>query len=41
MLGIITVDDIIDVLTQEQSEDVQKSRRRSSLSIVPYFHTSA
>jgi len=39
MLGIITVDDIIDVLTQEQSEDVQKLGAVEPLD-VPYFHTS-
>ncbi len=39
MLGIITVDDIIDVLTQEQSEDVQKLGGVEPLDL-PYFHTS-
>ncbi len=39
MLGIITVDDIIDVLTQEQTEDVQKLGAVEPLD-VPYFHTS-
>lgn len=38
-LGIITVDDIIDVLTEEQSEDVQKLGAVEPLE-APYFATS-
>jgi magnesium transporter len=37
--GMITVDDIIDVLTQEQTEDVQKIGAVEPLD-VPYFQTS-
>jgi magnesium transporter len=37
--GMITVDDIIDVLTQEQTEDVQKIGGVEPLD-VPYFQTS-
>jgi magnesium transporter len=39
LLGIITVDDIIDVLTQEQTEDVQKIGGIEPLD-VPYFQTT-
>lgn len=39
LLGIITIDDIIDVLTQEQTEDVQKIGGVEPLD-VPYFQTS-
>ncbi len=39
LLGIITVDDIIDVLTQEQTEDVQKIGGVEPLD-VPYFQTT-
>jgi magnesium transporter len=37
--GIITIDDIVDVLTQEQTEDVQKIGGVEPLD-VPYFQTS-
>lgn len=39
ILGIITIDDVIDVLTQEQTEDVQKLGAIEPLD-VPYFRTS-
>ncbi len=39
MLGVITIDDIVDVLTQEQTEDVQKLGAVEPLD-VPYFRTS-
>lgn len=39
ILGIITIDDIVDVLTQEQTEDVQKMGGVEPLD-VPYFQTS-
>jgi len=39
ILGVITIDDIIDVLTEEQSEDVQKMGGVEPLD-VPYFQTS-
>lgn len=39
ILGVITIDDIIDVLTQEQTEDVQKIGGVEPLD-VPYFQTS-
>ncbi len=39
LLGIITIDDIIDVLTQEQTEDVQRIGGVEPLD-VPYFQTS-
>jgi magnesium transporter len=39
LLGIITVDDIIDVLVHEQTEDVQKIGAVEPLD-VPYFQTS-
>ncbi|HSQ68365.1 MAG TPA: magnesium transporter, partial [Polyangiaceae bacterium] len=39
LLGVITIDDIIDVLTQEQTEDVQKIGGVEPLD-VPYFQTS-
>ncbi len=39
LLGVITIDDIIDVLTQEQTEDVQKIGAVEPLD-VPYFQTS-
>ena len=39
MLGVITIDDIVDVLTQEQTEDVQKLGAVEPLD-VPYFQTS-
>ncbi len=38
LLGIITIDDVIDVLTQEQTEDVQKIGGVEPLD-VPYFQT--
>jgi magnesium transporter len=39
MHGVITIDDIVDVLTQEQTEDVQKIGAVEPLD-VPYFQTS-
>ncbi len=39
VLGVITIDDIVDVLTQEQTEDVQKLGAIEPLD-VPYFQTS-
>ncbi len=39
LLGVITIDDIIDVLTQEQTEDVQKIGAVEPLDL-PYFRTS-
>jgi magnesium transporter len=39
LLGVITIDDIIDVLVQEQTEDVQKIGAIEPLD-VPYFQTS-
>jgi magnesium transporter len=39
MLGVITIDDIIDVLLQEQTEDVQKIGAIEPLDL-PYFQTS-
>ncbi len=39
LLGVITIDDIIDVLVQEQTEDVQKIGGLEPLD-VPYFQTS-
>ena len=39
LLGMITIDDIVDVLTQEQTEDVQKIGGVEPLD-VPYFQTS-
>jgi magnesium transporter len=39
LLGLITIDDIVDVLTQEQTEDVQKIGGVEPLD-VPYFQTS-
>jgi magnesium transporter len=39
ILGVITIDDIIDVLTAEQTEDVQKIGGVEPLD-VPYFQTS-
>ncbi len=39
VLGVITIDDIIDVLVQEQTEDVQKIGGVEPLD-VPYFQTS-
>jgi magnesium transporter len=39
ILGVITIDDIVDVLTQEQTEDVQKLGAVEPLD-VPYFQTS-
>jgi magnesium transporter len=39
LLGIITIDDIIDVLVQEQTEDVQRIGGIEPLD-VPYFQTS-
>lgn len=39
ILGVITIDDIVDVLTQEQTEDVQKLGGVEPLD-VPYFRTS-
>jgi magnesium transporter len=39
LLGVITIDDVIDVLTAEQTEDVQKIGGVAPLE-VPYFQTS-
>lgn len=39
ILGVITIDDIVDVLTQEQTEDVQKLGAIEPLDM-PYFRTS-
>jgi magnesium transporter len=39
LLGVITIDDIIDVLVQEQTEDVQKAGAMEPLDL-PYFQTS-
>jgi magnesium transporter len=39
LLGVITIDDIIDVLTAEQTEDVQKLGAIEPLDL-PYFQTS-
>jgi len=39
LLGVITIDDIIDVLVQEQTEDVQRIGAVEPLD-VPYFQTS-
>lgn len=39
MLGVVTIDDVVDVLTQEQTEDVQKIGGVEPLD-VPYFQTS-
>ena len=39
LLGIITIDDVVDVLTAEQTEDVQKIGGVAPLD-VPYFQTS-
>ncbi len=39
MLGVITIDDVVDVLLQEQTEDVQKIGAVEPLD-VPYFQTS-
>src|SRR5262249_39316438 len=39
ILGVITIDDIIDVLTLEQTEDVQKLGAVEPLDL-PYFRTS-
>jgi magnesium transporter len=39
LLGVITIDDIIDVLVQEQTEDVQKIGAMEPLD-VPYFQTT-
>ena len=39
ILGVITIDDIVDVLTAEQTEDVQKLGAVEPLD-VPYFRTS-
>jgi magnesium transporter len=39
MHGVITIDDIVDVLTQEQTEDVQKIGAVEPLD-VPYFQTT-
>jgi magnesium transporter len=39
LLGVITVDDVLDVLTQEQTEDVQKLGGVEPLDL-PYFQTS-
>jgi magnesium transporter len=39
ILGVITIDDIVDVLTQEQTEDVQKLGGVEPLEL-PYFQTS-
>ena len=39
LLGVITIDDIVDVLTQEQTEDMQKLGGVEPLD-VPYFQTT-
>jgi magnesium transporter len=39
LLGVITIDDVVDVLVQEQTEDVQKIGGVEPLD-VPYFQTS-
>jgi magnesium transporter len=39
LLGVITIDDIIDVLVQEQTEDVQRIAAMEPLDL-PYFQTS-
>jgi magnesium transporter len=39
LLGVITIDDIVDVLVQEQTEDVQKIGAMEPLDL-PYFQTS-
>ncbi len=39
LLGVITFDDVMDVLTQEQTEDVQKMSAVEPLDL-PYFQTS-
>ncbi len=39
LLGVITIDDIIDVLVQEQTEDIQKAGAIEPLD-VPYFQTT-
>ena len=39
LLGVITIDDVVDVLTQEQTEDVQRLGAVEPLD-VPYFQTS-
>lgn len=39
MLGVITIDDVVDVLFQEQTEDVQKIGAIEPLDL-PYFQTS-
>ena len=39
MLGVVTIDDIVDVLTQEQTEDVQRLGAIEPLDL-PYFKTS-
>lgn len=39
LLGVITIDDIVDVLVQEQTEDVQKIGAVEPLDL-PYFQTS-
>jgi magnesium transporter len=39
LLGVITIDDVVDVLTAEQTEDVQKIGGMDPLD-VPYFQTS-
>jgi magnesium transporter len=39
MLGVITIDDVVDVLLQEQTEDVQKIGAVEPLDL-PYFQTS-
>ncbi|MFO0678051.1 MAG: magnesium transporter [Polyangiaceae bacterium] len=39
LVGVITIDDVVDVLTQEQTEDVQKIGGVEPLDL-PYFQTS-
>lgn len=39
LLGVVTIDDVVDVLVQEQTEDVQKIGGVEPLD-VPYFQTS-
>ena len=39
LLGVITIDDIVDVLTQEQTEDIQKLGAVEPLDL-PYFQTT-
>jgi magnesium transporter len=40
LLGVVTVDDVMDVLTQEQTEDVQRFAAVEPMGGEGYFHTS-